>query len=897
MAGKKLPLGKAMSHISTLLRRAGSRVRAIAQGSTLLSLIMIGLIWVGVDLHLKGERIDHERQVVQNSANLTRAFEEHLSRSLNDIDRSLRAIREQYLLNPLGFDLREWLKASQPFDEATLQVGVIDPRGFLKLSSVDSPTSVGTDLRDRKHFRHFIEATDDRLYISAPVIGRTTGKWSIQLARRIETKDGSFAGVIAASLDPNYLSRFYDSVDLGKDSYIRIIGVDGIVRAVGGWTSETLSKDFSATGLFKHFREQPTGWYYAKGGSSDHIQRLVSYRKTKDYPLIVTTGLSTAEIFSGLYAEQDLYHAAAAALTVIILIVNGFTIRGRLLREKIARDLEVQNFRLNALLADMPLGVCMFDNRGQLAIANEYYRQMYALKSETIVPGVSLNEIVRERERNRTFTGDVNTFCDDLVAQLDRGLLVKGTSRLSDGRVIASVNQPMEDGGWVSIHEDITGRDRAEAKIAYMAHHDPLTGLLNRARYTEILEEALAGLQCAQVAVFFLDLDFFKNVNDTLGHLVGDELLKAVADRLRSCLTAADTVARLGGDEFAIIHTGIEDRQDAAVLADAIRAAVTAPYDLGGPQAVVDVSIGIALSPQGRIAAAELMKQADMALYRAKGEGRGAYRFFDPEMNARNAGRRALETSLRSAITNDEFELFYQPVVNIEENRVVGLEALLRWHHPERGLLSPADFIPVAVETGLIVPLGEWVLRRACADAAHWPDDIKLAVNLSPAQFSSRTLAETVTNALAASGVVPSRLELEITEEIVLGHSRDNLAVLDKLRAMGVQIVMDDFGTGYSSLNYLRLFPFDKIKIDRSFVKDLSRGDGLSLAIIQAVAGFAGVLGVPATAEGVETKEQLDLVRVAGCTEYQGYLFARPRPIAELAHLLDASAPTAASAA
>ena len=461
------------------------------------------------------------------------------------------------------------------------------------------------------------------------------------------------------------------------------------------------------------------------------------------------------------------------------------------------------------------------------------------------------------------------------------GLRVVKTTRL----VVSDENEKPQY--LIALIEDITERKKAEEKIAYMAHHDPITGLLNRARFAEQLDEALNSVhERAQMSVLLLDLDHFKHINDTLGHSIGDELLKVVSERLLGCVSATDIVARLGGDEFAILCRGCEHRADASNLADRIRAAISAPYDLGGLQAVVDVSIGICCAPNDAIGSTELMKRADMALYRAKDDGRGAYRFFEYEMGAGIAARRTFQAKLRGAIINGELELFYQPVVNIEDNRIVGLEGLVRWRHPERGIISPAEFVPVAVETGLIVPLGEWVIRQACSDAVNWPDDIKIAVNLSPAQFRSRNLAQVVINALAASGLAPCRLELEITEELLLGHNGDNLAVLEQLRKLEVQIVMDDFGIGYSSLNYLRLFPFDKIKIDRSFVNDLSDGNELSLAIVQSVTRLARVLKVPTTAEGVETDEQLKLVRAAGCTEFQGYLFSPPRPVAEIMRLL-----------
>jgi len=667
---------------------------------------------------------------------------------------------------------------------------------------------------------------------------------------------------------------------------------------VGGRSSDALGKDLTKAALFNNLSERETGWYYTESNRTDRIPRLVTYRGMKDFPLVVTIGLSTSEVFSAVYAKQRWYNLIAIALTVVILVVNGFSVRGRLLRERMAQVLKVQNLRFNALLADMPLGVCMFDETGRLAISNDRYFQMYGLPTDGIAPGTPLREIIQRKKASGAVLGDVDAFCDDLAGQLDRGLLVKGLAHLDDGRVISSLSQPMGDGGWVSIHEDITDRKRAEEKIAYMAHHDPLTGLVNRARFADQLEERLASLtEGEQLAVLFLDLDHFKYVNDTLGHLVGDELLRVVADRLRACVDETDVVARLGGDEFAIIHAEVEGAEGTSRLADRICATIKAPYNLGGLQATVDVSIGIAWAPERSIRSAELMKRADVALYRAKGDGRSVYRFFEPGMFARVAARRALETDLRNGILRGEFQLYYQPVINIESNRIVGLEGLLRWHHPDRGTIPPAEFIPVAEETGLIVPLGEWVIRQACFDAANWPDEIKIAVNLSPAQFRNHDLAQVVINALAASGVAPGRLELEITEEILLGHSRETLAVLEQLRELGIQIVMDDFGTGYSSLNYLRIFPFDKIKIDRSFVKDLSNGNDLSLAIVQAVTRLAKVLKVPTLAEGIETEEQLEMVRSAGCTEFQGYLFSKPRPAAEIMPLLQISQRLAASAA
>jgi diguanylate cyclase (GGDEF)-like protein len=387
-----------------------------------------------------------------------------------------------------------------------------------------------------------------------------------------------------------------------------------------------------------------------------------------------------------------------------------------------------------------------------------------------------------------------------------------------------------------------------------------------------------------RLAVLCLDLDQFKNVNDTLGHPIGDELLRAVAGRLRGCVRDTDTISRVGGDEFSIIQTDIVNATDAERLARRISEAITAPFDLHGHLVMVDTSIGIALAPADGTDVNDLLKNADMALYGAKADGRGVYRFFEPKMDARMKARRTLELALRKALEKGEFELYYQPVVNLRRQDVHCCEALIRWHHPERGIVSPGEFIPVAEEIGLIVALGEWVIRRACEDAAKWPDEICVAVNLSPTQLNNKSLLPTVLSALASSQLPAHRLELEITEAVLMQNTESTLKALHQLRSLGIRISMDDFGTGYSSLSYLRSFPFDKIKIDRCFINGL--GDSSeSAAIVQAVAGLAVSLSMTTTAEGVETRDQLDRVRELGCTDVQGFFYSPPVPLHELAKI------------
>ncbi len=551
------------------------------------------------------------------------------------------------------------------------------------------------------------------------------------------------------------------------------------------------------------------------------------------------------------------------------------------------RELQAQNMRFDAAVSNMSQALLMFDASQRLVICNKRYLEMYGLSGEIVKPGCTIRELLEHRTQLGSFSDSIDQYLQNLTAAMTQGRAMGRMVELADGRTISVLSRPMADGGWVATHEDITERRRAEQRIAHMAGHDALTDLPNRVLFRERLAQAVADVHRGErLAVLYLDLDRFKGVNDTLGHQVGDELLKVVAERLRATVRETDTVARVGGDEFAILQTGLVDLSDTAALARKICDAIRASYELLGHAVVIDTSIGIAVAPDDGVEPDELLKNADMALYGAKADGRGTHRFFEPEMDARMKTRRTLELALRAALANNEFELFYQPLVSLTDGQITSCEALLRWHHPERGMVPPAEFIPVAEEIGLIVPIGEWVIRKACADAAQWRDDVKVAVNLSPIQVMNRNLVSVVVGALASAGLPASRLEIEITESVLMQNTETTLAALHQLRALGVRISMDDFGTGYSSLSYLRSFPFDKIKIDRCFINDLAKGAAGSGAIVQAITGLARNLGMVTTAEGVETEEQLERVKALGCTEMQGYLFSPPRHKRELARLL-----------
>ena len=561
-------------------------------------------------------------------------------------------------------------------------------------------------------------------------------------------------------------------------------------------------------------------------------------------------------------------------------IINQLSVARQQL-ENSRQELQDQTLRLDTAINHMVEGLCMFDAEKRLVICNERYANLYHLPPELLCTGTPHRDIIRHRIISGMLKGDSSDVAAErLISKLDALPVNTISSRideLADGRLICVTRQPMAGGGWVATHLDVTEQRRSEAKIAYMAQHDALTELPNRVLLRARLEQALAaGKEDLHLAVLMLDLDRFKEVNDTLGHPAGDALLRAVAARLRKCSSETTLVARLGGDEFAIVNYATNPVAEAASFAETIKGALCEPFDLGDHQVTVGASIGIAIAPRDGADSDVILKSADLALYAAKSDGRGVFRFFEPELDQLMHVRRNLEKDMRRALARGEFELHYQPLVKVESGQTCGYEALLRWQPPERGLVSPAEFIPLAEETGLILPLGEWVLRAACAEAAKWPSDLTIAINLSPAQFRSKELVSIIIGALANSEFAPQRLELEVTETVIMHDSEAVFAALGQLRELGVRIALDDFGTGYSSLSFLQKFPFDKVKIDRSFISELSGTRDEARRIARAVVAFAVSLGKTTTAEGVETAEQLEILRGEGCVEAQGYYLSPP---------------------
>jgi diguanylate cyclase (GGDEF)-like protein/PAS domain S-box-containing protein len=558
-------------------------------------------------------------------------------------------------------------------------------------------------------------------------------------------------------------------------------------------------------------------------------------------------------------------------------------------RRRIEQERDRNHAFLQQIIDHIPTQITVKDahNRRYLLV-NRVAETRFGLPRSAII-GKTANDVFPKS------SADLIAADDDRTLQTPDGLFLDEHSWQSQAlgeRFVTSTRIVVGDRNGearyiINVVDDVTDRRRADEKIAHLAHYDALTELPNRVLFREQVERELQRTSRGEeFALLYIDIDEFKGINDSLGHHVGDEMLKVVAARLKSCIRETDLVARLGGDEFAVIQTSIEGVADVVQFVTRIHEAIRQPYHCLGHQLSTDASIGIALAPRDGTDLDQLIKNADLAMYGAKADGRRTYRFFEPAMDATAKLRLTLQQDLRQALVDGGFEIHYQPVVDLRSDEVTGCEALLRWRHPERGMISPAEFIPVAEDTGLIVELGEWVLRTACMEAASWPAHVRLAVNVSPVQLKSSTLAMRVVAALAASGLPANRLELEITEAVLIRDDETALAILHQLRAIGVRIGLDDFGTGYSSLSYLKRFPFDKIKIDRCFIGDVAEIDGSS-AIVQAVVNIAASRNMTTTAEGVETEQQRERLRALGCTEMQGYLFSAAKPGHEVRRLFD----------
>jgi diguanylate cyclase (GGDEF)-like protein len=858
-------------------------LRALPQVSTFFALAMIALIWGAVEFDLNAEHDRSEADAIRSSGNLARVFEDHIVRLIKDNDRILRQLQLSSVRGTLSVDFDRLISEVENSVQPSADLTLVDARGILTTTS-EGPPKERIDLNDREYFKVHFHSPEAGLYISAPVRGRISKKWSIQLTRALRTPHGAFAGVVVASIRADKLARFYELVELGPGGAISLVGLDGIIRASAGLKVDAIGRSMAGSELMRRVATTEEGSYTIEG-VLDGVRRLVSYRVIEGFPLALWIGRAEREVFGVYWRNRYSYRLIAAGLTLFILIVVSISIshRERLVRtredlrasEALARE---KSGELELTLEHMSQGIMMIDADQNVAFVNRRAVELLDLP-ESVHSRPKFADVMAHFLAHDEFGKDDRKVAPQLWEAIKAGDLHGANTyqrTRPNGVTLEIRTTSLPAGGLVRTFTDISERKRNENKIAHMAHHDALTGLANRVLLRSHVEAAL-GRQRRKgedFALLVIDLDRFKPVNDTFGHAAGDELLRCVAQRLRACVREVDVVARLGGDEFAILQGAAEGRDSAAAFARRLVAALSEPYSLDGHAAVIGASIGIAWSADSADIE-ELFHNADLALYRVKSEGRNGYRLFEPEMDVAAQMRRHMEAELREALARGEFEIHYQPIFDLATRDVASVEALLRWNHPERGRISPADFMPLAEDIGLMPSIDAWVLETACTEAAHWPGNVRIAINLSPAKFKRRTLVDTVRRALAASQLAARRLELEISERTLLQDDSDSIAQLRALHDLGVRIALDDFGTCQSSLSDLRAFPFDKIKIDQSFVGDIgTRAD--CAAIVAAIAGLGRSLGAETTAEGVETQTQADLVRAAGCTQAQGYLYSQP---------------------
>jgi diguanylate cyclase (GGDEF)-like protein len=820
----------------------------------------------------------------------------HFEQQLNDFELVLKDVAAEIagagIASPDEFrkymsapEMQVRLKARAGGSSDATALTVYDDDGWL-INTSESQFPSGVNVGDRAYFKTLKSGSAATPRQFESVKSRLSGKLVNVFVRRISAPDGSFLGAVSRGFAPTRFDEFFSSIALAPDAAITVYH-QGILLARHPYVDGLVGSELQGMSHFRGLLDQHDHYTSRMISPIDGKNRLIAARRLKHFPMTVCA-TSTIDAALADWHQQTRYFVLAAGISALLIIAILFLVVRQVSRQHryAQRHLALKEQRLDTAVNNLSQGLTLFDAQQRLVVCNQRYLEMYGLSPDKIRVGTSFRDVMAHRNETRSLHGDPDEACARILGNIAEGKIV--ISRTPNGRSVQITHRTVPGGGWVTTHEDITERRQSEDQIEYLAHYDALTMLPNRVLFRERIGHELGKLAPGeQIAVLYIDLDEFKGINDSLGHPVGDELLKGVASRLRDCVRETDLVARLGGDEFAIVQTGVRQMSDVTDLVARIYQAIRQPHECLGHQLTADGSIGIALAPDDGSDLDHLLKNADLAMYCAKADGRRTHRFFEPAMGARLQARRSLEMDLRQALADGGFEIHYQPVVDLRSDEVTGCEALLRWHHPRRGMISPAEFIPVAEDTGLIGPLGEWVLATACAEAANWPAHIRLAVNVSPVQFKSTTLALTVASALAASGLDASRLELEITEAVLIHDDEAALSILHQLRALGIRIALDDFGTGYSSLSYLQRFPFDKIKIDRCFVNDIASPGGSS-SIVQAVVNIAAARNMTTTAEGVETEQQKQLLRALGCTEMQGFLFSPAIPAGDIAQLLRA---------
>jgi len=851
----------------------------VACGSALICAIVAGTILI--ESSFRDQEIRRGQRELSNTAQL---LARHFDRQIGDfeaVQRSLAAEMERSVKSAEEFKTNLSTEATHRLLKSKISdstdfagVNLFDSDGRYINSSERWPVP-SINLSDRNFFRNFKTDSGSGPLLIELVQSRISNGRTLVLARKISGPNGQFLGMITRSIAPQSFETFFSSVVLPHGT-IALLHQDGTMLARFPHVESAIGQHFSAS--TPNVATTPTDALSSMQLVSpvDGEERLVSLARLTRYPLSVVATTTLSEALTD-WREASRSLTVAASLVAAIICLMLFLI---------IRHLKAQHRRLDVAVNNMTQALLLFDKSERLVICNKRYLEMFNLSTEVVKPGCTLKEIIKYRKDTGSLSEDVEKYCEQIREAAKAGNRTQIIVTATDGRSLQIVNHPLVEGGWVSTIEDVTEQRRSEERNLQLALYDSLTGLPNRASLQEHLRQQLDRCsETSKVAVLFLDTDEFKTVNDSLGHPTGDELLRSMALALQASARTNEFVARLGGDEFAIVVSGIQNEEDVRAIVERMYKAVRQPHECGSHQLRIDSSIGIALAPTDGTSCDEILQNADLAMYQAKSSGRRTYRFFEKAMERKAKERQVLEVDLRKALDEDQIEVYYQPIVNLDRNEIVGCEALARWKHPERGFVSPAEFIPIAEQSGFIDLLGEFVLRKACVTAAMWPENIKIAVNVSPVQFKSGVFALKVISALAESGLGAPRLELEITEAVLIGDDEAALRILHELRAIGVRVALDDFGTGYSSLSYLHRFPFDKIKVDRSFISCLTANDGSS-GIVRAVVEMAAAHKMAITAEGVETEEQRDMLRQLKCDEMQGFLFSRPITADDIGRLL-----------
>jgi diguanylate cyclase (GGDEF)-like protein len=774
---------------------------------------------------------------------------------------------------------------------------LIDSRGMLVNSTYYWPMPY-RDLSDREYFSVLSARDGPDRFITKPIRNRANGEWTVYVARRISSPTGDFLGVLLGEINFSYFQAFFSQVAPQSDAVVSMFDLGGVMLVRQPATPGVVGTAPNS-GAYRLLNKGVDRGTTRNLSPIDHADRIIAIDRLPNYPMVVSVSRSLDAILQP-WREQRQYIiivsvllelALAISIALVLRHLKGRerlrTLEASLVQAEIDRAVAAESVRFNVAVNAMAQGLCMFDRDRRLTVSNPRFMEMLGLPSTMMANGSPLATLIRGAVASGSVsTANIRQLRDALGSTSDLSQAMSTTWDIKDGRSLLVTLDRMPDDGWLMTVADITERRRAEAQIAHMARHDGLTGLDNRTEFRDRLETAVRhAVRGLPHAVLFLDLDHFKNVNDTWGHPVGDALLQAVTSRIRHCCRDTDIIARLGGDEFAIIQSLNADLSRAAALSERIIGELSRPFDIAGHQLHIGCSIGIALAPNDGNEPDQLLKSADLALYKAKSDGRNCFRFFEPTLDEVLQRRRVLELDLRHAVANNEFQVHYQPLIDARSRQVCAFEALLRWYLPDGSTIPPGEFIPAAEKMGLIHSLGRWVLATACQEAKKWPADVSLAVNLSPVQFAGSDLVSGVREALEASGLAPQRLQLEITEGLLLEDVAETVSTLHQLRDMGVCIAVDDFGSGYSSLSYLLKFPFDKVKLDRSLMTDVGRRDQRD-TVVQSIIAMCNGLGMRTTGEGVETQEQLAFLQQHGCTEAQGFLISKAIPGKQVFELL-----------